>query len=241
MKHTALPPGHVGIKGAGEATGLSANLLRIWELRYGWPRPRRQANGYRCYDPGLVADLRRVAERHRAGVPIGELIRDGAPVLPRPETATFDPRCSHLRTLVAGHRGGFARVLLRAIETRNPGPLRELLQRAGWELRPADELAEVLVPIVVGCHEARARGRAVPGAEGLFAEVAARCRQLVSRFVPGFDAGRDDALAWAAAAVLALRHGADDPAPPAGLRALPADGADDLAALLERRPAQLAA
>ena len=35
-------PKHYSIK-AGEATGLSSSL-RIWELRYGWPRPLRKEN-----------------------------------------------------------------------------------------------------------------------------------------------------------------------------------------------------
>lgn len=46
------------IKEAAERAGLSADVLRAWERRYGVVRPTRTAAGYRLYDEGDIARLR---------------------------------------------------------------------------------------------------------------------------------------------------------------------------------------
>ena len=52
-------------------TGLSKDILRIWERRYGFPAPQRDANGERIYPPTQVEKLQlisRLMERgHRPG------------------------------------------------------------------------------------------------------------------------------------------------------------------------------
>jgi methanogenic corrinoid protein MtbC1 len=52
-------------------TGLSKDILRMWERRYGFPSPQRDANGERAYPPGQVERLqliKRLMERgHRPG------------------------------------------------------------------------------------------------------------------------------------------------------------------------------
>ena len=39
-------------------TGLSKDVLRMWERRYGFPRPERDGNGERLYPAAQVARLR---------------------------------------------------------------------------------------------------------------------------------------------------------------------------------------
>ena len=52
-------------------TGLSKDTLRMWERRYGFPEPLRDANGERVYPVGQVEKLqliKRLMERgHRPG------------------------------------------------------------------------------------------------------------------------------------------------------------------------------
>jgi MerR family transcriptional regulator, light-induced transcriptional regulator len=52
-------------------TGLSKDTLRVWERRYGFPTPERDANGERLYAPGQVrrlAQIKRLMDRgHRPG------------------------------------------------------------------------------------------------------------------------------------------------------------------------------
>jgi methanogenic corrinoid protein MtbC1 len=62
-------------------TGLSKDVLRAWERRYGFPAPQRDANGERCYPVWQVERLRlmkRLMEQgyrpgHLAALPAGEL------------------------------------------------------------------------------------------------------------------------------------------------------------------------
>ncbi|WP_051654986.1 MerR family transcriptional regulator [Deinococcus marmoris] len=49
-------------------TGVPAATLRQWERRYGFPRPVRDANGYRLYSPGDVRDIGIMLEHQRRGV-----------------------------------------------------------------------------------------------------------------------------------------------------------------------------
>ena len=64
------------IKETAKQTGISANVLRIWELRYGWPKPDRKANGYRLYKETLIQDLQWVVTMVAAGKTMRELIDD---------------------------------------------------------------------------------------------------------------------------------------------------------------------
>jgi len=56
--------------------GVSAAVLRVWELRYGWPRPERDALGYRRYPLPLITLLERVKAELDLGKTIGDLARD---------------------------------------------------------------------------------------------------------------------------------------------------------------------
>jgi methanogenic corrinoid protein MtbC1 len=49
-------------------TGVTAETLRTWERRYGWPRPQRLANGYRMYSEDDVALILAVKRELDSGV-----------------------------------------------------------------------------------------------------------------------------------------------------------------------------
>ena len=52
-------------------TGLSKDVLRVWERRYGFPAPQRDSNGERRYPPEQVERLRLIKrlmdQGHRPG------------------------------------------------------------------------------------------------------------------------------------------------------------------------------
>lgn len=50
-------------------TGLPADVIRVWERRYGLPQPARSAGGHRLYSPRDVALLRRAAALRAQGLP----------------------------------------------------------------------------------------------------------------------------------------------------------------------------
>lgn len=66
-------------------TGLSPSLLRIWEIRFGWPKPERENNGYRKYQEAIIDDLLFIKEEIARGKTIRELINeDGLVIKPQP-------------------------------------------------------------------------------------------------------------------------------------------------------------
>ena len=75
---TKAKPKPVGmsIAKASKHLGLSADVLRVWEARYGWPRPARCSNGYRLYAAALIVILERVSAEMKLGKTIGDLMRD---------------------------------------------------------------------------------------------------------------------------------------------------------------------
>jgi MerR family transcriptional regulator, light-induced transcriptional regulator len=56
-------------------TGLSKDVLRMWERRYGFPDPRRDDNAERLYPPDQVAKLRAIKRLMDTGMRPGKLMR----------------------------------------------------------------------------------------------------------------------------------------------------------------------
>jgi len=92
-------------------TGLSKDVLRIWERRYGFPRPERDENAERQYTADEVARLRTIKRLMDTGLRPGKLIRHSLDELkalaekrirPRRETPAL-PLESDVLTLLKGH------------------------------------------------------------------------------------------------------------------------------------------
>ena len=58
-------------------TGLSKDVIRVWERRYGLVKPSRSSNRYREYSDGEVALLRFVKAQMEQGATIGALAAEG--------------------------------------------------------------------------------------------------------------------------------------------------------------------
>ena len=74
MARFSPPRAEYSIAAASKLTGISCHALRVWERRYGFPRPRRSASGHRRYGLDQVEVLRLLATRARKGESIGDLI-----------------------------------------------------------------------------------------------------------------------------------------------------------------------
>lgn len=55
-------------------TGLSKDVLRMWERRYGFPKPGRDENGERQYTPADIAKLRAIKRLMDVGMRPGKII-----------------------------------------------------------------------------------------------------------------------------------------------------------------------
>lgn len=161
---STVPVPDVPISAVERTTGLSKDTLRIWERRYGFPRPRRDAQGERRYPSDQVHKLqliRRLLDRglrpgQLVGAPLEELIaRAAAEDAPAPAAAEdASPFETTLRLLGACDEAG-----LRA-------HLFLLLQRLGLQRF----VLEFAAPMNARVGEAWSRGQLSISQEHLYSE-----------------------------------------------------------------------
>src|SRR5438093_1354411 len=64
----------LNISAAERETGLSKDVLRMWERRYAFPKPSRDENGERQYSIGDVGKLRAIKRLMDVGMRPGKII-----------------------------------------------------------------------------------------------------------------------------------------------------------------------
>ncbi|MEO8536985.1 MAG: MerR family transcriptional regulator [Betaproteobacteria bacterium] len=74
MSHDDIPDLAQNISAVERETGLSKDVLRVWERRYGFPKPARDGNGERQYTLAEMAKLRSIKRLMDAGARPGKLI-----------------------------------------------------------------------------------------------------------------------------------------------------------------------
>ncbi len=123
-------------------TGLSKDVIRVWERRFGLLKPTRGANRYRNYSDEDVMLLRYLKEQLDAGASIGELAKVGREEL-LTHARVHAPRVAVVENM-------FGRLLRELVSTLNP------LDRVTFEKRlngavavvPFDEaLHGILLPL----------------------------------------------------------------------------------------------
>lgn len=129
-----------------EHLGISAAVLRVWEERYGWPRPDRGPNGYRRYPHALVAILERVRDELQHDKNIGDLMRDawwqqvfesGRLPEPRAPRVRVDPPWSTLPLPTSALGRDVRTRLQQALVTADAG-LAKWAQAMGQQLHPTE-------------------------------------------------------------------------------------------------------
>ena len=166
-------------------TGLSKDTLRVWERRYGFPTPGRDAAGERAYPLDQVEKLRVVKRLmdagHRPGriVPLryDELVQLSASTFDRPaRTDEPAPGADELRELLQLIRGHDARALSRR--------LRLTLAQRGV----ARFVAEVVAPMNTAVGDAWLRGQMEIFEEHAYTEVVQRVLREAISALPEADA-----------------------------------------------------
>jgi DNA-binding transcriptional MerR regulator/methylmalonyl-CoA mutase cobalamin-binding subunit len=131
------------------ATGISCDILRVWERRYGFPTPLRNQRGERVYSEGQLSRLRLLKQLLDSGMRPGKLIKlDDQQLreltLNAKEAAAVPAEAAGLLDLLAH---GVGHELLPRLE--------ELLQRQGLR----DFLTELVAPANQAVGEAWFEGR----------------------------------------------------------------------------------
>ncbi|WP_227753975.1 MerR family transcriptional regulator [Ramlibacter sp.] len=105
-------------------TGLPRATLRIWERRYGFPRPERDARDERLYLPDQVRVLKLMRELVEQGHRPGKLARAGAPEIERLALES----ASRAMAAAAGGRTRLATRMLKLLHAHDAAALRHELE-----------------------------------------------------------------------------------------------------------------
>lgn len=177
------------IRVAAERSGLTPELLRAWEKRYGVVEPGRTEGGQRRYSDRDVQRLRRLRIATDAGRRIGDVAD-----LPEEELAALvredaEARVEAPPVAVPGEAAETIRAeALAAARALDASALRAALGRAVVGLTPAVVLDEVVGPLMRTVGEMWERGELDPGEEHVASGVV---RRVLTEMVDAFAAGED--------------------------------------------------
>jgi len=169
------------IRVVAQRTGLTPEVLRAWERRYGAVTPERSDGGQRYYTDADVERLTLLANAVEAGRRIGAVAN-----LPSEE----------LRVMVAEDRQAFAppdhshdgadqivKDALHLVESLEAEGLRRLLMRSALRLRPHEVVEHLLVPLLQKIGDGWSSGRLGPSSEHLATEVVRGFLEWLSRTI----------------------------------------------------------
>lgn len=150
----------VGIGAVERDTGLSKDVLRMWERRYGFPLPTRDHHGERLYPPDQVAKLRLIKRMMDRGFRPGKIITLPVQDLEALSNArgspdAHDDTVENILQLIRRHQ---------LPELRQQ--LQQLLMRQGLQRFVADTIG----PLTVAVGEAWVRGEFAVFEEHLYTE-----------------------------------------------------------------------
>lgn len=165
-------------------TGLSKDVLRMWERRYGYPQPERDANGERLYPAGQVERLRLIKRLMDQGHRPGKLMSAPPEVLcelarrrPATPAAAAQADIGELAELLVSIRGHDAAGYRQAMLQR--------LARQGLQRFVQDTVA----PLTRQVGEAWERGNIEIFEEHLFTELTKRLLRQAIAALPGSGRG----------------------------------------------------
>ncbi|MEO6021562.1 MAG: MerR family transcriptional regulator [Burkholderiales bacterium] len=172
MENATLLEYSVSISTVERETGLSKDTLRIWERRYGFPRPTRDSNGDRIYTLSQVQRLRLIKRLIDRGERPGKIVAKHADQL-----AELAAQCDPLASLDSETKHELSNYV-RLIKEHNTAELRstfkDALQRQGLQ----SFLADTIRPLSAYVGDAWMSGSIHIFEEHLYTEVAQNILRL---------------------------------------------------------------
>ncbi len=142
------------IRAVARITGLTPELIRAWERRYGLVRPERSAGRYRLYTDRAVAILKGARTLVEGGLSIGEVARldeDRLLAAAAPSTTPGGPPGSSLGEAAVGE-------VLEALRRFDRDQLDAVVDRFAGALAPVALCRDVLLPLLRAIGDAWHRG-----------------------------------------------------------------------------------
>jgi DNA-binding transcriptional MerR regulator len=160
-------------------TGLSKDVLRMWERRYGFPQPGRDSNGERSYPAEQVERLRLIKRLMDQGHRPGKLVQATPDTLtqllprftPKPPIADTEPLQPLLDRIIENDTGGFQQKMQQRLA-------REGLQRF---------VMDTVAPLTVAVGTAWEEDRIAVFEEHLYTE---QIKRLLRQALAGLPQGR---------------------------------------------------
>jgi MerR family transcriptional regulator, light-induced transcriptional regulator len=161
---TASIASHLAISAVERDTGLSKDVLRVWERRYGFPVPERDANGERLYPLTQVERLRSIKRLMDTGHRPGKLL-----ALSESEIETLVNRQN--RPQRANETGNLQRAVIDLVRAHDNVGLRHCLTL--WLMKQGLQafLVETVAPLNRAITEAWMRGEIEVFEERAYAEL----------------------------------------------------------------------
>jgi MerR family transcriptional regulator, light-induced transcriptional regulator len=163
-----LPTGHLSISAVEREIGLSKDALRVWERRYGFPNPQRDAFGERSYSPEQIEKLRLIKRLMDRGHRPGKIVALAMPSL-HDLAAQSTPATS---SASAHPHAGVVQALMDTIKRHQVEELREQLSTTLLHMGLADFVVDVIAPLTTAVGDAWARGHFAVHQEHMFTETA---------------------------------------------------------------------
>ncbi len=160
--------------------GLSKDVLRVWERRYGFPKPERDANGERLYPADQVARLRLIKRHMDQGHRPGRLLTVGIEEL----EGMAQSRVASAAPPAADESGEFTQ-LVELLKNHEAAAyvqaMQQQLARRGLRLFVQDTVA----PLAMHIGSAWQDGKLQVYEEHLFTELTTRVLRQAIAAVPG--------------------------------------------------------
>lgn len=175
-----------------ERTGLTQDVLRVWERRYGAVEPQRTPNGQRVYTDSDLLRLRLLHAATRAGRSIGQIARLSDKALASMVKQDDTARAARVSASAEPiDDTGLITTALSFAQSLQPGLLDEHLRRASTILGLPEFLSRVAVPLLRRIGDEWHAGRFSPAQEHLASAVLyALIVDRMRAFTPRDDAPR---------------------------------------------------
>jgi MerR family transcriptional regulator, light-induced transcriptional regulator len=176
MSHEDIPELAQNISAVERETGLSKDVLRMWERRYGFPKPARDENGERQYGPADMAKLRAIKRLMDVGVRPGKIIALSLAQL-------NDLADARAPTRKAASAPPLEREVVSMLKAHDPSPLQHALTQ--WLMRQGLQrfVLETVAPLNRAIGDAWMRGELQIFEEHLYTELLkASLRSAINAF-----------------------------------------------------------
>jgi len=150
-------------------TGISRDTLRIWERRYGYPQPLRNAKGERIYPESQLRHLQKLRRFLDQGMRPGKLLR-----LTEAEFMALEEKSAGEQALslsVSAPESPLVVACLTAVQQRDEQALLDALGLAYQQYGMADFIRQLAAPCVTAVGDAWARGDIEVYQEHFFTQV----------------------------------------------------------------------